>query len=99
MDRVFEAVPASVSSAKQGIARTENGERRVSLTHTREDGEVVVKIPETGMPTPRHIEFDIADVPVLVGIDDYDKPVEVHRPAASDVVLAKDVGEFLPSAD
>ncbi|WP_327239976.1 hypothetical protein OG243_21595 [Streptomyces sp. NBC_01318] len=71
----------------------------MSLTHTHENGEVVVQVPKAGTPTPRRIEFEIRDVPVLVDIDDYDAPVKVQRPDPSDVVQAKDVRRLDPFAD
>ncbi|WP_406322147.1 hypothetical protein [Streptomyces sp. NBC_01637] len=99
MDRAYADVPASVPSAEHSSPRTEKGERRVSLTHTHENGEVVVQVPKAGTPTPRRIEFEIRDVPVLVDIDDYDAPVKVQRPDHSDVVQAKDVRGLDPFAD
>jgi hypothetical protein len=71
----------------------------VSLTHTHEDGEVVVEVPKAGTPKPRRIEFEVRDVPVLVDIDDYDVPVKVQRPDTSDVVQAEDVRGLNPFAD
>ncbi|SCY04309.1 hypothetical protein SAMN02745898_101677 [Streptomyces sp. 136MFCol5.1] len=99
MDRAYADVPASVTSAEHSRPRTEKGERRVSLTHTHEDGEVVVEVPKAGTPKPRRIEFEVRDVPVLVDIDDYDVPVKVQRPDTSDVVQAEDVRGLNPFAD
>ncbi|MET7494484.1 hypothetical protein [Streptomyces sp900116325] len=99
MDRAYADVPASVTSAEHSSPRTENGERRVSLMHAREGGEVVVQVPKAGTPTPRRIEFEIRDVPVLVDIDDYDVPVKVQRPDTSDVVQAEEVRGLDPFAD
>lgn len=91
MDRPHQEVPDSVPTAERGSAGTEDGVRLVSLTYPGKDGEVVVRVPETGTPTPRHIEFEIGDVPVLVDIDDQNLPVEAEPPAPSDVVAADDV--------
>ncbi|WP_406447312.1 hypothetical protein OG782_00865 [Streptomyces sp. NBC_00876] len=99
MDRAYAKVPASVTKAERGRPRTENGERRVSLTHTHEGGEVVVHVSPTGTPTPRSIEFEIGDVPVVVDIDDYDVPVKARRPDSSDVVQSEDVRGLDPFAD
>lgn len=94
MDQAYQEVPDSVTTAERGTPRTEDGERRVSLMYPGKDGEVVVRVPETGTPTPRHIEFEIGDAPVLVDIDDQDVPVEVEPPAPSDVV-SEDVARAL----
>ncbi|MET7525448.1 hypothetical protein [Streptomyces sp900116325] len=98
MDRAYADVPASVTSAEHSSPRTEKGERRVSLMHAREDGEVVVQVPKAGTPTPRRI-IEIRDVPVLVDIDDHDVPVKVQRPDTSDVVQAEEVRGLNPFAD
>ncbi|MFD6530479.1 hypothetical protein [Streptomyces sp. NPDC060184] len=89
-DRAYEELPDSVTTAERGNGGTKDGVRLISLTHPEEDGEVVVQVPETGTPTPRHIEFEIGDVPVLVDIDDPNMPFEAEPPAPSAVVSADD---------
>ncbi|UZK52772.1 hypothetical protein NEH16_00400 [Streptomyces drozdowiczii] len=98
MDRAYAGVPASVTTAKHSNPRAVDGEQRVTLTHAVKDGEVVVHVPKTGKPTPRGIEFEIADTPVVVDVYDADVPVEPQKPDASDVVKAEDVRGLDPFA-
>ncbi|TXS60174.1 hypothetical protein [Streptomyces sp. sk2.1] len=88
----FMKVPAKVSRAKEmGNPRTRGGERTIQLTHGSGAGEVSVHVPEKGGNTPRGIEFNLGDVPVLLELDEYDRPVTVKPPAPADVVQEKEV--------
>ncbi|MFD5728425.1 hypothetical protein ACFWMT_20345 [Streptomyces sp. NPDC058368] len=96
MDTAYAGVPASVTTAEHSNPRVVDGEQRVTLTHAVKDGEVVVHVPESGRPTPRGIEFEIADTPVVVDVYDADVPVDPQKPDASDVVKAEDVRGLYP---
>ncbi|MGW1187293.1 hypothetical protein [Streptomyces sp. NPDC002559] len=88
----FMKVPGKVRSAEEvGNPRTRGDERTVQLTHGSGEGEVSVHVPEKGGNAPRGIEFNLGDVPVILELDEYDKPVTVKPPAPADVVQEKEV--------
>ncbi|MDK0519472.1 hypothetical protein [Streptomyces sp. ML-6] len=88
----FAKVPGKVSSAKEvGNPRTAGGERTIQLTHGSGENEVSVHVPEKGGNAPRRIEFNLGDTPVLLELDEYDKPVTVKLPAPADIVQEKEV--------
>ncbi|MFF8692627.1 hypothetical protein ACF08W_10520 [Streptomyces sp. NPDC015144] len=96
LDTAFAGIPAKADKAeRRGNPRPEGDVRTVQIAHGTGIGEVSVYVAEKGGNEPRGIDFTLGDVPVMLKLDAYDKPVVAKPPKPSETVQAKD----LPALD
>ncbi|MFJ6011583.1 hypothetical protein [Streptomyces sp. NPDC092952] len=96
LDTAFAGVPAKADKAKKrGNPESQGGVRTVQIAHGTGIGEVSVYVAEKGGNEPHGIDFTLGDVPVMLELDAYDKPVVAKPPKPSETVQAKD----LPALD